>query len=185
MDSGQVDVLALYQEAFTQLEVTGLSFRYLDNPELFDGMPSVSFAARATSLNGPERDQLVRFGRAAYKGLMFSALNPEAAVQIAFKVFPELAGPDGPTPENTAAVLAQFKAWLQSSTPQQGNPVTWPEWGDLSDFSIEKAAEYALTTGQVEQRPEVDQAWDGSLVDEMNDFDYRALVALAKKYQLK
>lgn len=182
LDAGQVDALSLYLEGFTQLETTGMSLRYLDNPELFDGMPSVSFAARAASLNGAERDQLMRFGRAAYKGLMFAAINPKAAVRIALKVFPQIAGPGGVTPEKSAAVLAQFKAWLASAVPQQGNPASWPDWGNLSEASLAKAAEYALATGQVDRRPQVDEAWDGGLVAEMNNFDKPALIAMAEKY---
>lgn len=182
LDTKQVDALSLYAELFAQLEMSGVKFTYLDNPPLFDGMPSIAFTARAADINGDKRDVLARYTRAAYKGLMFAAINPEAAVEMGIKVFPQIAGPD-PSPEKKAELVTLLKAWLATSTPQSGDPSTWPDWGQLSNEALEKVAEYAVTTGQVQKRPTPSEVWDGSLVPEMNKFDKAAVIEQARNYK--
>jgi NitT/TauT family transport system substrate-binding protein len=183
LDNGQVDAIALYAELFAQLEQIGSKFTYLDNPPLFDDMPSISFTASARALGGDDRDVLVKYARAAYKGLMFARLNPEAAVDMGLKTFPELSGTSGDTPERREELLTLLNAWMTTSTPQDDDTSTWPDWGELSDDQLTKAADYAVSTGQVESAPDIDDVFDGSLIEEINDFDRDAVIKDAKNYK--
>ncbi|KAA9381544.1 ABC transporter substrate-binding protein [Microbispora cellulosiformans] len=181
LDSHQVDALALYAELFAQLEMSGSSFTYLQNPPLFDGMPSIAFTARADDLTDARKDVLTRYMRAAYKGLMFAAVNPEAAVEMGTKVFPQIAGPNA-SPQKKKELVTLMKAWLSTSSPQSGDPSTWPDWGVLTEEGLNKAAEYAVSTGQVAKKPVPSEVWNGSLVTEVNKFDKAALIKQARDY---
>ncbi|GAA2340483.1 ABC transporter substrate-binding protein [Dactylosporangium salmoneum] len=183
LDSGQVDAIALYAELFSQLEQAGSKFTYLDNPSLFDGMPSISFTVSARTLSGKDRELAVKYARAAYKGLMFARLNPEAAVEMGLKTFPELAGTGGDTPKRRAELLTLLKAWMTTSTPQTDDTSAWPAWGQLSDDQLKKAAQWAVSTGQVKKEPNVADVFDGSLIKEINDFDHDAVIKAAKDYK--
>ncbi|WP_433205260.1 ABC transporter substrate-binding protein [Dactylosporangium sp. CS-047395] len=184
LDSGQVDAIALYAELFSQLEQIGMKFSYLTNPALFDGMPSISFTVSAKTLQGKDKDLAVKYTRAAYKGLMFARLNPEAAVDMGLKTFPELAGSGGDTAKRRAELVTLLKAWMTTSTPQTDDPAAWPQWGELSDAQLKKAATWALSTGQVKKEPNVADVFDGSLIKDINAFDRDAVIKDAKDYKI-
>ncbi|MEV4201579.1 ABC transporter substrate-binding protein [Micromonospora globbae] len=181
LDSGQVDAIALYAELFAQLEQTGSTFTYLDNPALFDAMPSIAFTASSRTLGGKDRELLVKYARAAYKGLMFARLNPDAAIDMGLKTFPELAGSNGDTPERRKELVTLLKAWMSTSTPQTDDPSSWPAWGELTDAQLKKAAEYAVSTGQVKKEPNITDVFDGSLIKDINDFDHDAVIKAAQE----
>lgn len=181
LDSGQVDSLAFYAELFAQLEQSGSEFRYLEQPALFDDMPSIAFTAQGSTLEGEDRDLLVRYARAAYKGLMFSAINPAAAAEMGIETFPQILG-SGADQKTPADIEFLLKAWMTTSTPQSGDPEEWGPWGVLDETALQNAGEYALSTGQVAAVPPLSDYFDGSLIEEINDFDREALIKQATEY---
>ncbi|RBM22999.1 ABC transporter substrate-binding protein [Streptomyces sp. PT12] len=176
---GQVDVLALYTQAYTTIENTGTTYRYLDNPEEFDGIRSITFAVREDALES-RRDELVRFLRASYRSMLFSAVNPEAAVRDGYAVFPQMlagADPDARIEDDTRT----FATWMASATPATGEPEDFADWGAISEEEWTKTVAFARESGQISEDVEIDDVWDGSLLDEANDFDPAAVVTLARE----
>ncbi|MGY1753874.1 ABC transporter substrate-binding protein [Blastococcus sp. SYSU D01042] len=177
LTGGDVDALALYGQAYTVIENSGTELEYLDNPDMFDGIRSLTFAA---SNNAIEEDPEVyeRFLRAAYKSMLFAAANPEAAMRMGYETFPSiLAG--APIESRLESDVASLTAWLESATPAEGEPADWSDWGAISDEEWEKTQAYTVDAGQIREEIELDRVWDDSLLEAANDFDADAVLQQA------
>jgi NitT/TauT family transport system substrate-binding protein len=183
LNGGQVDALALYTQAYTVIENSGTKLKYLDNPEIFKGIRSLSFAVSARTL-GEQKGVHTRFLRAAYKALLFSAKNPEAAMRIGYKVFPQiLAGKSAE--ERLSADVASLQAWLKTATPASGTPEQFPAWGGITDDEWKKTQAFTKEAGQITDDVEMSKVWDPSLLDGANEFDKAAVLNQASTYTAK
>ncbi|MFI6693969.1 ABC transporter substrate-binding protein [Streptomyces sp. NPDC050433] len=179
LKQGKVDALALYTQAYTTIENTGTTYRYLDNPDMFQGIRSITFAVREDTLD-KRRDELVRFLRASYQSMLFSAVSPEAAMRDGYKVFPQvLAGKSAD--DRIADDTKIFETWMKSATPSSGNPEDFADWGAISDQEWLKTETYTKESGQITKDVRIDDVWDDSLLKDANDFDSAAVVARAQK----
>lgn len=181
LTSGKVDALALYTQAYSTIESSGTKLAYLDNPEIFQGIRSLSFAVNAGSFD-KNKGVNERFLRAAYKAMLFSAANPEAAMRIGYKVFPQiLAG----TAEEARLPndLASLKAWIATATPATGEPSGFKDWGAIPDGDWAKTQSYTKAAGQITGDVELSKVWDGGLLKAANDFDSAAVLKAAAEWK--
>ncbi len=177
LESGQVDALALYTAAYAAIENTGIEFGYLENPEFFDPLVSISWLA-GTELIENRPDVLERFLRAAYKGLLYSNANPEKAVLLGYEVLPGLL--QGETPDARLALdVNSLATWLASTAPA-GPVESWTSLGYFSTEQLFASMSLALTSGNISVAFPPEQAYDDSLLDAANDFDFAEIVALAR-----
>lgn len=178
LESGKVDALALYTQAYTTIELTGKKFTYLENGERFDGIRSLTYAVREDTLK-KKGDAVERFLRASYKGMLFSAVNPEAAMRDGYKVFPAILS--GQKAEdrikNDAEIL---KTWVDSATPAEGEPASFKDWGAISGEAWTKTADYMKSAGQITKDPDLRALWNDSLLKGANDFDSSAVISKAQ-----
>lgn len=180
IESGEVDALAHYTELYATFANLGSPFRFLPNPALFD--PQFSIALTSSSdLFESQPDVLARYGRALFKGVLFSAVNPEAAMRIGYKYFPEKLPESGDPNERVAQDANALKAWLESATPREGEPSSW-RFGDIPADRWVATQEFAITAGSLAEAIDPDLVWNGSLIDEINDFDREAVIALAESF---
>lgn len=180
LQSGQVQALAHYTELYAGFENEGQETRFLDNPELFDGLTSIGFASTGQLIED-DPELLTRYARAAYRGLLFAAANPEAATRISYEYFPEKLPPSGDPEENLAADANVLEAWLESATPQEGEPADW-QFGEITPEGWAKVQEYGLASGQLEGEVPIDQVWTDELLDGINDFDRQEVLDLAEEW---
>ncbi|MEU5464204.1 ABC transporter substrate-binding protein [Streptomyces althioticus] len=178
LESGKVDALALYTQAYTTIELTGKKFAYLENGERFDGIRSLTYAVREDTLK-KKGDAIERFLRASYKGMLFSAVNPEAAMRDGYAVFPAiLSGQKADDRiKNDAEIL---KTWVATATPAEGEPASFKDWGVISDEAWTKTAEYMKSAGQITKDPDLKALWNDSLLKGANDFDPSAVISKAQ-----
>lgn len=177
LTSGDVDALALYGQAYAVIENEGTALAYLDNPEVFDGIRSLSFAVGADALKD-DPDAYAGFLRAAYKAMLFSAENPEAAMRIGYEVFPSILG--GKSVEDRLADdVINLEAWLASATPPTGEPASWTGWGAMPDGDWTATQDYTLEAGQISAEIPLDEVWDPSLLEQANDFDAAEVIKQA------
>jgi NitT/TauT family transport system substrate-binding protein len=177
LQSGQVDALALYTAAYAAIENTGIEFGYLENPSFFDPLVSISWLA-GTNLIENRPDVLERFLRAAYKGLLFSNANPEKAVLLGYEVLPGLL--QGESVEARLALdVNSLATWLASTAPA-GPVESWTSLGYLNTEQLFASMSLALTSGNISVAFPPEQAYDDSLLDAANDFDFAEIVALAR-----
>jgi NitT/TauT family transport system substrate-binding protein len=175
---GKVDALALYTQAYQVIANSGTTFDYLENPDMFQGIRSITFAVREDSLS-KDKDKLTRYLRASYKGMLFSAVNPEAAMRIGYKVFPGiLAGKNAD--DQIEADTKVLNAWIETATPLTGEPETFTNWGAISDEEWNKTHAYTKGAGQITSDVNIADVWDSSLLTEANDFDSASVVSKAK-----
>ena len=177
--SGEVDVLALYGAAYGNLEAAGLELRYLDNDPFFSDLFSLTFATTPDNLDN-KSDVMTRFGRAMYKGTLFTAANPEAAMRMGYKVFPTLLS-SGSVEENIEKDTATLKTWLVSAVPLTGGPEDWSDWGQITPERWDSFQNFMMEyTDNLDAKVSIDKLWDGSLVEGMNDFDSQKVIDQAK-----
>ncbi|MEZ7004797.1 ABC transporter substrate-binding protein [Streptomyces sp. SCSIO 75703] len=178
LESGKVDALALYTQAYTTLELTGKTFSYLENGERFDGIRSLTYVVREDTLRS-KKDEITRFLRASYKGMLFSAVNPEAAMRDGYAVFPAiLSGQKAEDRiENDTEIL---KTWVATATPATGEPASFTDWGAIGDEAWTKTADYMKSAGTITKDPDLDALWNDSLLKDANDFDAAAVIGKAE-----
>lgn len=177
LESGQIDALALYTAAYAAIENTGIEFDYLDNPEFFDPLVSISWLA-GTELIENRPDVLERFLRAAYKGLLYSNANPEKAVRLGYDVLPSLLQGDS-VDARLALDVNSLSTWLASTAPA-GPVESWMNLGYLSSEQLFASMTLALTSGNISVAFPPEQAYDDSLLAAANDFDFSEVVELAR-----
>ncbi|MET8052122.1 MULTISPECIES: ABC transporter substrate-binding protein [unclassified Streptosporangium] len=183
ISSGQVDALALYTQAYATIENSGVTYEYLPNPDMFQGIRSITFAVRKDAFD-EKKDVLTRFLRAGYQGMLFSAVNNEAAARIGYTVFPQILA--GKSAEDRIADDTKvMAAWLKTATPTTGEPETFADWGAISDQEWTKTAAYTKGAGQITKDPVIADVWDASLLPAANEFDSAAVVSKAKAYSPK
>ncbi|MFS8204242.1 ABC transporter substrate-binding protein [Streptomyces sp. CWNU-52B] len=178
LESGKVDALALYTQAYTTIELSGKKFDYLENSERFDGIRSLTYAVREDTLRD-KKDQITRFLRASYKGMLFSAVNPEAAMKDGYKAFPAILSgkqADARIKDDTATL----ETWVKTAVPLEGQPESFKDWGAISDEAWTRTADYIKAAGTITKDPDLDALWDDSLLADANDFDAAAVISQAK-----
>ncbi|ROO88283.1 NitT/TauT family transport system substrate-binding protein [Actinocorallia herbida] len=180
MADGKIDALALYGQAYQVIANAGTTYDYLENPDMFQGIRSITFAVREDSL-ADDKDAVTRYLRAAYKGMLFSSANPEAAMRIGYKVFPAiLAGKNGD--DQIAADTKTLQAWIDSATPLTGEPDSFKDWGAIGEEEWTKTRAYTKGAGQITSDVDIAGVWDASLLTEANAFDAAAVLTKADGY---
>lgn len=181
LTSGQVDALALYTQAYSVIELSGTELAYLDNPPIFDGIRSLSFAVNSRAV-AEDKETYEGLLRAGYKAMLFSAENPEAAMKIGYEVFPDILA--GQSAESRLADdVANLEAWLATATPTTGSPSEWSDWGAIPDEDWQKTQEYTVEAGQIAGEVDLSTVWDDSLLAAANDFDAAAVIEQADEWQ--
>lgn len=180
LESGQVDALALYTQVYAVLENEGVKLAYLDNTAAFDGLRSITFGASASAVaeNG---DVYERFLRASYKAMLFSVTNPEAAMQIGYRVFPQML--DGSSIEDRLDNdVNSLNAWLNTTVPSDVAPADLPAWGDIPASDWDATQAYMILAGQLTANQDLDSVWNSSLLEGANNFDAAAVIAQAEAW---
>jgi len=197
--SGEVDALAYFTRAYASMENQGVSLTYLPNPPEFDDLFSVVLVTTDRMLD-EHPDVLARYGRAVYRSLLFSAVNLEAAVEMAYEQYPVLLQDGNEPADQIDADVRTFGAYVLSVLPIDGvsahDRTNWGvvpddlleyvstdyEWGMLDDERIEAVQQFAITTGSITEPLEIADFWDPSLIEAMNDWDREAVVEAATNW---
>jgi NitT/TauT family transport system substrate-binding protein len=177
LTNGSVDALALYTQAYQIIQDAGTKLTFLKNPDIFDGIRSLTFAVADSKLQ-ENKGVYERFLRAAYKSLLFSAANPKAAMQMGYQAFPSILAGAAPASRLDKDVSA-LTAWLKTSTPAKGQPSDWSNWGAISSDEWKKTQDYTEGAGQIHGSVPLNKVWDSSLLKAANDFDSAAVLKQA------
>ncbi len=178
LEEGKVDVLALYTQAYTMIENTGTEFRYLANSDAFEGIRSLTFAVTEKTWRD-RKDVLTGYLRASYKALLFSAVNPEAAMRDGYRTFPQLLT-GKKADDRIGDDTKTLQAWIDTAVPPTGEPTDFKDWGTISDEEWNKTVAYTKTSVQITKDVSLPEVWDDSLLDGANDFDSAAVIEQAK-----
>ncbi|TDD39033.1 ABC transporter substrate-binding protein [Actinomadura sp. KC06] len=180
LNTGKVDALALYTAPYAAIENSGTKLRYLPNSAAFQGIRSLTFAAREDTIK-KKKDALTRYLRSAYQGILFSSVQPKGAMQIGFKTFPAMLSGQSAEQRLTGDTRV-LQSFLDSATPAQGEPESFTNWGAISDAEWTKTMAYTRAAGQITEDIPISDAWDPSLLPAANQFDGAQVISKAKAY---
>ena len=183
IESGSVDIIAASVFDFEIFRAAGVDVRVI-TPDYIQSFPGHGYATTPDLLES-NRDALVRLLRAKAKGTVFLRANPQAAAEMAIAAAP--ASAEGIPVELVAGFLEGRFGDGNAFAFEDGNPdfhrlgVQDPAaFDDYQKFLIETGSEDddgTTLTAEVE----VDTIIDNSLIDEINDFDYAEIEALAER----
>lgn len=176
LNSGDIDAVDSYSDSFTIMRQNGVEFNLLQRPDEMNRLFSVTMVT-SQKIFDQKPHELSAFARAAYKGMIYTRLYPESALQLAFKEFPELRGANnsaGIDTQNTAEAMAIA---LGDSIPtDKPDPETWGKWLDIPNERWQAVLSFAHETGSTERLLAVKDVWNNSLMPEIYNFDIKTIV---------
>lgn len=183
IESGGVDIVAASVFDFEIFRASGVDLRVI-TPDYIQGFPGHGYATTPDLLDS-NRDALVRLLRAKAKATVFLRANPSAAAEMAIAAAP--ASAEGIDVELISGLLVSLYADGNAFAFEDGNPdfhrlgVQDPEaFDDYQKFLIETGSSDDDGT-TLSAEVDVESIIDNSLVDEINDFDYAEIEALAER----
>ena len=181
LKSGQVQALSMYDEAYAQLEQAGLPMSKIIRDPRAKNYISGSIVVQNEDLT-KRRDMLIGLARGIAKGQIFQETNPEAAVRIHWKVYPNTAPRGGVTEEEVAKAVEVNKA---STKLVSRNALGTNRFGDMPRERMEDFQHYLVTTGVLPKEIDVKDYYTEELISQINAFDVDAIIAQAKSYSTK
>ncbi|MGC1466780.1 MAG: ABC transporter substrate-binding protein [Pseudolabrys sp.] len=178
--SGQVQALGLWDEAYKQMELSGIKFEKIYTDPRADTSIAGSIVVRAEDLK-KRPEVLIGLARAIAKAQLFQETNPVASVKAHWKVYPQSVPRQGETPEllKNAAIVASVRVPIQSR-----NAFKTGHYGDLPADYMTKFQNYLVETGQLPKSIDINAYYTNELIAKMNDFDAAAIVQQAKDFKI-
>lgn len=164
--------VAAYASAFIDMAIMrlrGVDLQYVEIGSAGDLFDAVLFTKDQTIQSDPEL--VIGMGRALAKGTLFGFENPEAAVKLGGRSFPE----EIEDMEFAMAVMEETIALFKTPSGVgigHNVPAKWQAYVDYMQFREE-------TTGPVV----VDDLFTNEFIDAFNDFDHDAVAADARSFE--
>lgn len=173
---GVVD--AVWQlDIFTGLMAAeGLALRHL--PASIDRLsPSSTLMATRQALV-EQSEMFGALGRAVAKATVFAMNDPEAAIRLVWRAFPESA----PAPDKVEQALRQELAALKVRLAGQSvDDQRAPAWGKITETEIEAWLSFLRRSGAISSCLAARDCFHDALVPAFNDFDMEAVRAEARR----
>ncbi len=180
LDRGDIDVLVQADTILAAMELNGAVFRYLPTTDYTESYFQGGLFLRRDYLETHRREACA-YVRGISKGVEFVLANPEAAIRIHWKIYPE-SKPRGISEDEAL----KFSLGVLKSRMDKWDP---------SDELIQKHGAYSheewmKIVDQMGLRESVDDAmiqslYSNELVECANDFDAEAIREQARNYQVE
>jgi NitT/TauT family transport system substrate-binding protein len=178
--SKQVDALSQFDTQYAMVENAGIKLRLLHAKEI-ERYPGNGFLALEETLRVRRRDA-VALARGYAKGTIFAINNPEAAVLILYEVFPQAR----PTGKDEATAIRDDIKVLQARIPNwrlEKGGVT--RWGESSDANYADYLDFLRKWGVLKEKLAAEDLITNELIDDINKFDVKKIVADGRAYRLQ
>ncbi len=171
-----VDGVIFWDAALAKLAFSGLKLREVPAPERLRTLPDVGLLAR-TDMIEKNPKMLVGIARALAKGYDFSMANPEAAVLVTWKSYPE-ARSKNPDPaqaiaEGIAVNQGRLAIWNSQKIGAKHGLFVGADWQGLLQFLKDQ--------GAMPDTPPIDRVFTNQFIDQINTYDRAGIIADAKK----
>jgi NitT/TauT family transport system substrate-binding protein len=180
LKSNQVDALSQFDTQYALTSNAGAKLRLLEHPEIRK-FPSNGFVALEEYLKN-NRKEAVALGRGYAKGTVFAIANPEAAIRILWEMYPQTkaTGKDEATAlrDDLITLEARAKNWRYEQ-------VDGKRWGDNVVKNYQDYADWLLAQGIIKTKTDANDLVTNDLLDEIDNFDEKAVIAEAKAYKAK
>jgi NitT/TauT family transport system substrate-binding protein len=174
-----VDAVVYWDAALAKFKFSGLELRELPVAENLRTLPDVGLLARNDTI-AKNPKMLTGIARAVAKGYDYSMANPEAAVLMTWKAYPEAKSknPDSQAAlkEGVAVNQARLGIWNSPKIGDKHGTMVDADWARLIEFFVgQKVLPAALP---------VDRIVTNQFIGEINQYDRAAVVNEAKKDEL-
>lgn len=180
----QVDALAMYDSVYSAIENVNpdrYKLRVLKSP-LSDRISfQTALVTRPETLR-TKRDALVRLGRAHAKSTVFALENPEAAVRLHYKRYPEQRPSN--VDDATALALGKRNLLARLNNMRIDNMVVKREkWGYMHESDVTTYVDMLKKIGDVDKNLDAKAIYTNDLIDEINNFDAAAVRRRAREFK--
>ncbi len=179
LNSGRVDGLALWEYEYAAMEAAGTKLRRFVNPA-FAKFFSNGLVAREDFLRA-HPNAIAGLGRAVAKATIFAMENPEAAVRIHWKVYPDSRpkGVDEAKALRDAVFLLKEVLKFLDFKPDD----TARKWGAWDPEEWQVFADTMVQLGVVKTKTAPTDAYTNTFVEQFNAFDAAKVRAQARAYR--
>lgn len=176
LEDGSIAALNLFDTFHTQMENSGTKLRRLPVQEQYQRLFSNGWIAHEDTLR--ERPELVvKFSRAAAKGVVACNANPEACVKNFWNLYPDTKPSQGSEEKKLADAVRIVKVRLATMIPQEGVS----RMGYYTNESLKDYVKVLYAGGQIPtDKIQVDSLYTNDFVAQINDFDVNAVIEAAK-----
>jgi NitT/TauT family transport system substrate-binding protein len=171
-----VDAMALWGDFQAGLENQGLQFREISAPFMKDLLGQIVIARDDYLAEHP--DVAIAFARGLAKATVFGLANPEAAVRIHWKMYPQTK-PQGM--EDARAMQESIHVFKARFETQRVDNRDDKRFGASSAAQWNRLKAIYKEQGLIQGTVDVNEAFTNSLIDEINKFDQAAVVQQAKE----
>jgi len=173
LTGGSVDALAIWDVEFGRMENLGFKFRYLPIPPRIVNIFGATLAAqRDFARQDPQA--VLGVGRGTAKGFLFAFNNPEAAIRLHWRLYPETK-PKGKTEEE--ALREQLSLVNLRLPLYKFEDLADRRWGA---YTREEWQTWARILGVEDKVKDLGALYTNAAVDEINRFDPRKIEADAR-----
>ena len=178
LQADRVDAVAMFDGAYAQIESVGVKLREVQGGTIdLEQIGFISSAVTSRRYLKANRDTLVHIFKGVAKASVFAATNPEAAVRIHWKVYPELRARGADEAEAMRRSLMQVKARLHNVRDVEGLI------GNSTERQINTYQDLLFRGGVIKKAVEPSRIWDGSMIKDINDFDRAAIATQATEWK--
>lgn len=174
-----VDGVVYWDAALAKFVTAGLDLRIVPAPENLRTLPDVGLLAKPETMQ-KNPAMLVGVARAVAKGYDFTMANPQAAVLITWKAYPEARVQD-PDPAKALAAgvtvnQGRMAIWNTPKTGDKHGRLFAEDWDRLVAFMVDQKIMPAPVP--------TDKILTNEFIDKINDYDRAAVIAQAKATSL-
>jgi NitT/TauT family transport system substrate-binding protein len=171
-----VDGVVYWDAALAKFKFSGLDLRELPVGDDLRTLPDVALLARNDTISKNPK-MLTGIARAVAKGYDYSMANPEAAVLITWKAYPEAKSknPDAAAALKEGVVVNQARLgiWNSPKIGDKHGKLLDADWNRLIGFFVDQKVLPAPVA--------VDRIITNQFIDAINDYDRAAIINDAKK----
>lgn len=180
LESKQIDTFSLWDEQYVYFAQAGISMSKVIRDPRARHQVAQSILARSDDF-AKRKQVLIGLARGIAKAQLFQETNPEAAIRIHWKAFPQTAPRGGIT---DAAVKKELEIVAVRRPILARNAVGTNQWGDVPRDQMEDFQKYLVATELLPKEIDVGRYYTNELIGEINAFDAAAVVKQARGYKV-
>jgi NitT/TauT family transport system substrate-binding protein len=171
-----VDAVVYWDAALAKFAFSGLKLREIPAPEALKTLPDVGLLARNDTIEKNPK-MLIGIARAIAKGYDFSMANPEAAVLITWKAYPEAKSknPDQAEANREGVAVNQGRLAIWNS------PKTGETHGLFIESDWERLIKFLADQKVLPEAMPVSRVLTNKFIGNINEYDRARITSEAKK----
>jgi NitT/TauT family transport system substrate-binding protein len=179
LESGRVDALELWDTEYAAIEANGVPLRTFSSDSAEQLFSTTYMTSR--SYADEHGDAVERFGRAMAQASLFTATNPEAALSMMYREFPETRVAGTSEEDQLASDLIALQARLGILTA--GDPADAGTWGAYTPEAVAEWVAFAQSSGVIETQLDPESLFTNEFSEAYNAFDADEVVEEAQQWK--